>query len=257
MQSRSRLIPSRGAARRCAEAVDAARAAGRQHRGMGRVGFHAAGLLVECIDAPDAAGSGISDLVPTGDEIDARTPGQQRDVGMGFGGLQQRLLNRPAGGVIDVNNAAVGMAAFAREMEFVALHVERYAQIDEPLDGMRCTFDNKLDCLAAVEAGACDHGVADVFLESVAFVEHGGDSALGPGRRSACKRALGKHDDLVSFGERERCRESGCSGADYEDIEGLSVVRVRRHRASLPINDGPCKILRRDRCFVAVPHKHL
>lgn len=52
-------------------------------------------------------------LVMPGDEVDAALPRQQDDVGMGFGGLEQRLLHRPAGGVVHMDDAAVRMAAFA------------------------------------------------------------------------------------------------------------------------------------------------
>src|SRR3546814_9477946 len=74
-------------------------------------------LLVERIDAPDAARSRIAFLVPARNQVDARLAGQQGDVRMRLGGLEQRRLHRPSGRVVDMDDAAVGVAALAGQVQ--------------------------------------------------------------------------------------------------------------------------------------------
>src|SRR3546814_18083200 len=88
-------------------------------------------LLVERIDAPDAARSRIAFLVPARNQVDARLAGQQGDVRMRLGGLEQRRLHRPSGRVVDMDDAAVGMAALAGQVPRPLLLVERHAHFDQ------------------------------------------------------------------------------------------------------------------------------
>jgi hypothetical protein len=57
-------------------------------------------------------------------------PGEQRDVRVGLCGLQERRLHGPAGRVVDMDDAAVRMAALAGEVETASASlVEGHAQL--------------------------------------------------------------------------------------------------------------------------------
>ncbi len=59
--------------------------------------------------------------------------------------LEQRLLHRPAGRVVDMDDAAMAVPALARQVEVVAFRVERHAELDQPLDRARRALDDELD----------------------------------------------------------------------------------------------------------------
>ena len=132
----------------------------------------------------------------------------------------QRLLDRPAGGVGDMDDAAVAVPALAGQVQRAVLAGERHAELDQARDRARRRFDDMLDHRAVVEPGAGDHRVVDVRFEAVAFLEHRGDPALRPARRAFAERALGDHRDLVRLGKVERRRQPGRARADDEDVGG-------------------------------------
>ena len=107
-------------------------------------------------------------------------------LGLAAAALLERLLHRPAGGVVDMDDAAVAVAALAGQVPGVAVggDVERHAQLGQPLDRRRRVFDDELDGGAVVEPGAGDHRVLDMALERVAGLEHRGDPALRPAGRA-------------------------------------------------------------------------
>jgi hypothetical protein len=132
--------------------------------------------------------------VTIGHEIDRDHVGPQCDVGMGPRRLDQGFLHGIAGGVVDVDDPAMGMPAFASEMKRASLFVEGHAEIDQTPDRFGRMLDHEFDRLAPIEPGPGDHGIADVILEGVALVEHGGNPALRPRGRTAVKRALGQNE---------------------------------------------------------------
>src|SRR5690242_14067793 len=102
----------------------------------------------------------------------------------------ERLTNGPSGGVGDMDDAPMAVAAFASQVQRTILGREGHAQLDQMLDGARRGLDDMLDDAAVVEAGAGDHRVVDVRFEAVAFLEHRGDTALRAGAGRIAKRAL-------------------------------------------------------------------
>ena len=112
-------------------------------------------------------------------------------LGLAAAALLQRLLHRPAGGVVDMDDAAVAVAALAGQVpgrSLVAVDVERHAELGQPLDRRRRILDDELDGRAVVEPGAGDHRVLDMALERVARLEHRGDPALRPAGRALGSR---------------------------------------------------------------------
>src|SRR3546814_15466054 len=76
-----------------------------------------AGFAVAGIDAPDAAGvGGRRILMPAGDEVDRDPVRHEADVRMRGGGRFQRLLHRHAGGVVDMDDAAMAVATLLRQL---------------------------------------------------------------------------------------------------------------------------------------------
>ena len=221
-------VPRR-AARGGGELIHAPGAAGGEDGGAGDMAFDPAGGLVERIDPPHAASGREVLAVAIGDEVDAGAPRQQGDVGIGLGGLEQRRLHRPAGRVVDMDDPAVRMAALAGEVERVGVAVERHAQFAQPVDRGGRAFDHELHRLAIVQPRARHHRVANVIVEGVARIEHRGDPALRPGGRSAGQRALGQHQHLARFGQRQRRGQPRRARADDQHVMRLSHCILSRH----------------------------
>ncbi len=226
---------TRGAARGGAELVDAARAACRHNRGLGGVGRHLPRCGVERIGTPHPARARVFRLMPPGDEIDAGAIGHQRDIGAFFGGFEQRSLHRPAGRVIDMDDAAMRMAAFAREVQIASLihgiTVERHAQLAQAINRARRAFDNKFHRLAVVQPSACDHRIADMILKRVARIKNRRDPALCPCGRATAQRALGEHEHLALLRQRQRSGEPSRARADDKDVV-LDGIRQKELRSS-------------------------
>src|SRR6185436_7307318 len=159
--------------------------AGRQDGGAGGEGLDLPGRAVERVDAPDMAVARIALPMPAGDEVDRHHVGDEGDVGVCLGGALERLLDRPAGCVVDMDDAAVAVAALAGEMPTVLVGrgVERDAELGQPFNRRRGAFYDELDGGAVVEPRAGDHRVLDMAFERVARLEHRGNAALSPGGR--------------------------------------------------------------------------
>ncbi len=160
------------------------------------------------------------------DEVDRDHVGHEGDIGVLRGGGFERLLDRKASGIGHMDNPPIAVPALARQVQRVAFDRERNTQFDQMGDRARRRLDDMLDDASVVEPRAGDHGIVDVRLEAVAFVEHRGDPALRASRRAFAQSALGDHRDRVRFGEVERRRQPSRARADDEDIGG------RAHAAS-------------------------
>ena len=78
----------------------------------------------------------------------------------------------------------------------------------QPADRFGRMFHHEFDCFATVQPATGNHRIADVILERVALVEHGGDPALRPGRRSGIKRTFGEHQHLQPLCQYQRRGQS-------------------------------------------------
>ena len=197
------------AARRGGKQVGAPRAPGRQDRRARGVQFDPPARAVDGVDAPHIARAGIACLVPAGGEVDRDHVRDHGDIGMCGGGILQRLLHGPAGGVVDMHDAAVRMPALARQMADIPLHVEGHAEFGQPLDRAGCILDDEFHRGTVVQPGAGDHRILDMAVEGVAGFQHGGDPALRPGGRSFVQLPLGQHCHLEAIGQVERGGQPG------------------------------------------------
>src|SRR5689334_11429449 len=102
------------------------------------------------------------------DEVDRDHVGYERDVGVLCRGCFERLANRPAGRVGDVDDAPVAVPAFPRQMKRTIFGCEWDSKIDQSSDCRGGMLDDMFDHLAVVEPGAGDHRIIDVRLEAVA-----------------------------------------------------------------------------------------
>ncbi len=219
-------VPCR-AARRGGEQIGAACAASAQDGCAAQQCVDALGRLVKGIDAPDMAVARITLAMARGDKVDRDHILHQGDVGIGARGLEQGDLDGVAGGVVDMDDAAVTVPAFARKVPAFAkgvaailAGVEGHAERREPLDrGGRFGHD-EFHRRAIVEARAGDHRVVDMRLETVTRVEYSSNAALRPVGRPAVERALGQHQHLAILREVDGCRQSGGARTDDDDVMG-------------------------------------
>ena len=184
-----------------------------------------------------AAGRKVRGVAPGG-KVDCDQVGDDRDVGVGERRALECLLDRPAGGVGDVDDAAVAVTAFTRQMPAFSrvVEIERDAKFGEPRDRGGGAADDMLDHGEVVEAGARDHRVADMILKTVARLKHRGDPALCPFGRAAAKLALGEHRNALGRGQVERGGQPGGAGADDQHVERrvaqTVTARVRLRKTS-------------------------
>ena len=226
-------VPGR-AARRGRVKIGAARAASGEDRRAGKQCLDPARAPVERIHAMDRArGRKFLSMSP-GDEVDRDHVGDQGDIGVRDSGIFERLLDRPAGGVGDMDDAAVAVPTLARQMPApfygfgaIVIEVERHAQFGQPRDCGRRAADDMLDDRTVIEARAGDHRVADMGFEAVAFLEYGGDPALRPSSRAFAQPPLGDHPDLILGRQRQRRRQAGCARSDDQDVEFGQAASAR------------------------------
>ena len=148
-------------------------------------------------------------------------------------------MHSPAGRIVDMDDAAMGMPAFAGEVEITCRAVERNAQFAQPVDGLGCAFDNEFDCLEIVQPCACDHRITNMVFEGVACIQDGRDAALGPGGRSAGQLALGENEHFLVLRQFKRCGKAGGAGSDDEYV----VIHAPSHAHAFAMrqeqNDSP------------------
>ena len=148
-------------------------------------------------------------------------------------GGEQRPLDLAAGDVAGVEDAALGVAAFAAEIEFalailqLAL-VELHAEVDQLLDAAGPSLTMSADHGFIAQPGAGVEGIAHVELEGILAAGHAGDAALRPGGVRFCAAALGNDDHRAVGGGRAGEAEPGHAAADDGEIVALSSGRGRR-----------------------------
>jgi len=73
-------------------------------------------FFIERIDAPNPACGGELLAIAISDEVNRGAPAQHGDVGIGLGCFEQSALHCPTGCIIDMDNAAVRVPPFARQV---------------------------------------------------------------------------------------------------------------------------------------------
>jgi hypothetical protein len=167
------------------------------------------------------------------DQIDGHSAFQHGDVRVRAGQRHQRGLDRTAGGIGGVHDAAVRVATFAGQVqaraavELVLVARELDSLVEQPLDACRTALDGEAHGILVAQAGAGDQGVGDVVLKRILGVKHGGYAALRPQRRARTQARLRHNTDLSSgLRQTQGKRQTGGAGADDQHV-GCSHLRVR------------------------------
>ena len=142
------------------------RAAGRQHHRFGAIGFHPLQLGVPDVSAHHSAGARQADFV-RGDEVNRVAALHHANIGVSACFPHQRGLYFLTGRVRGVQDAAMAVAAFAREVIMrlalrVDLGVEQHALIDQPLHAVARVAGDEFDGLFVAQAGAGNQSVINV-----------------------------------------------------------------------------------------------
>ena len=191
-----------------------------QHRAPGCNGQHSAAGGVLHVHA-QAARLGLGVELAGVDQVDGAVMFQQGDVGMGADALFQRHLNRVAGGIGGVDDAALAVAAFAGEVIAqlgAVVTGEGHALGDQPFDGLAAMFDDIARGALIAQAGTGDQGVADMLGVAVAGIEHGSNAALRPIAGPVQQLALGNDHHLVLLCQMEGHGKTGQTAAEDGDI---------------------------------------
>ncbi len=222
--------PVPGRASRCGRIeVSSPRPAGGKDRRPGKQRFDQAGLAVVGVQAVDRARGGEVGRMTASDQVNRDHVRNERDVGVRDGGLLKRLLDRPAGGVRDMDDAAVAVATLPSQMPPLTIftEVERHAKRCEPGDGGGGFGHDMLDDGAVVEPRARVHRVADVVFEGVAILKDCSDAPLRPTGCAFVQGTLGDYADLEGWRKRKRGGQPGSARADDQNVEIAQAASAR------------------------------
>jgi hypothetical protein len=101
-----------------------------------------------------------------------------------------------------MNDAALAVAAFARQMEAqfgCIVAGEGDALIDQPFDGFAPVFDDEAGGALVAQAAAGDQGVIDMLFMAIAGIKHGSNAALCPVTGPVLQGTLGNNRDSTRF----------------------------------------------------------
>ena len=125
-------------------------------------------------------------------QIDGEGVVPDRDVGRLAGAVDDGPHDLEAGGVAEgVDDAAMAVAALARQGQLAVFLVEVRAAADQVVDLLGRLAHHHLDDVAVAQAGAGGQRVLDVVLEAVLRRQHAGDAALGVGAVALLDAVLG------------------------------------------------------------------
>ncbi len=152
--------------------------------------LHAAGLPIQDVGA-QAAGRLHAQLL-SADQVDRDVVLEDADVRMLGRPRGQGGLDGPAGAIFGVQDAAVAVTAFAREVEGPATVGAREFDpaLHQPADAAGAASDGELDGIPMAQPGACFQRIGHVRLDRVLRIDHRGQSALCPERAAAFKIPL-------------------------------------------------------------------
>ena len=147
-----------------------------------------------------------------GEQVEREGVVPERDVGRLPGAGDDRSHDLVAGGVAEgMDDAAMAVAAFARQGELAVLLVEVGAPVDQVVDLVGRLAHHHFDDVAIAEAAAGRQRVLDVVLEAIFRRQNAGDAALGIVAVALLDVVLGDDEDVQAGGIRgppasRRCR---------------------------------------------------
>ena len=132
-----------------------------------------------------------------------------------------------AGGVAQgVNDAAMAVAAFARQGEMAFFLVEMRAPADQVVDLLAAPRGPPVSTMSrSHRPPPAVMRVLDMVLEAILRRQHAGDAALGVGAVALLEAVLGDDEHVEVRGHLQRGPQAGDAGADDEDV-GENVRRL-------------------------------
>ena len=146
--------------------VDFSATAGSQHDTVGAKDTDLAGFLFEGIDAQHAV-IGYTAQFAGGDEFNGNVIREDGEAGSVASGFQKRGSDLMTGGVLGVEDAALGVPTFPSEGVSVTLAVEGGAPGHQFLDGLRAFANDGAYVLLVAETRSSVEGVVHVLLDAV------------------------------------------------------------------------------------------
>ena len=144
----------------------------------GAADFDLTAVLVQYIGAYDAVFAAQALLVSR-DELDRHPIFHEVDMRAFPHTIDQRRRNGATGGIVGMNDAAVRVAAFARQMQMLGIiQREAHALLDQPANGLGAIFNSELDAVFMAQAGSGDQRILDMTVGGVGFVQHGCHATL-------------------------------------------------------------------------------
>ena len=219
---------------RCVE-VNFATAASGQHDAVAAQGEDAAGFFVEHVDADHAVLGGVAEFA-RGDEVDGHVVFQHGDRRMFLDGGHEGFFDFEPGEVVGVENAALGVSAFATEIEFGAAvgffaQVEGHAEFDQFANPLGAFAHDEVDDVLVAQSRPGLEGVFDVEFERILRAGHASHAALGPRRVGRGFGAFRHHRDGAVRGGFERVGQAGDAGAEDDVVKLLhDAARAARCR---------------------------
>jgi hypothetical protein len=183
-------------------------------------GHGAAALQIECVQA--MATTARQTQTVRRDQVDRVVIFEQRDVGVAAHALAQCGDYCVAGRVRSVNDPAMTMAAFARQMEAEFRGVvfgERNALRDQPFDGGPPMLDDETRGGFVAQTAACDQRVAHMVFDAVCRIQYRGNAALRPVARAFGHGSLCDHCNPPRLCKVERDAQTSQTATDNCHIE--------------------------------------
>ena len=210
---------ARGDDRRSGGGVNVSHAAGGQQGDLGQVGINSVGIAIEGIDTialniGRVLGDTLAEVVLR-DDVDGELALFDFDVGMGAGGCEQPAFYLLTSVVLVVEDAKLGVSAFAVEVEPFSptLAVKVHPVLHQLADAVGGFADGHLHDLAVADAVAGDEGIVDMLVKAVAIIHYRCNAALGVAGAALGSVALGEDAHPAVRGYLEGKREAGDAGA--------------------------------------------
>ena len=137
----------------------------------------------------------------------------------------QGSLNRAAGGVGDMRDPAVAVAALAGQVIIhVAVGVRFLGEGDapraKPFDHFPAMLHRQAHCIGMAQTRAGDQSILQVGFDGIAGVQYRRHPTLGVIRAAFGQRSLGQHHDAGGIGHTQRQAQTGGAAADDQNIRG-------------------------------------
>ena len=144
----------------------------------------------------------------------------------------QRLLDRPTGGVVNMDDTPVAMSALAGQVPVIALQIEWHAKLCQSFNRERRILHDKFNRGAVIQPRACDHRILDMVGKIIARLQHGGNPTLRPSSCAIGNGTLGQHRNLARCRQLQRRRQPRRARPNDQYIRFHQAALVRRRKTS-------------------------